>query len=230
MKEVNNLFGYFDARSFVGHFFIFKGELIMKRKSIQKMTIIAILSAMAAILMLIEIPLGFAPDFYKLDFSEVPVLIGAFALGPIAGVIIEAVKILLNFMINGTITFGVGEVANFLIGLSIVVPASCIYTRHKTRKFAIIGLGIGIVSMTVLGALLNAFVLLPVYASVFGTSVDGLVAVGTLVNPSITNLTGFILLAVVPFNLVKGILVSVVVILVYKRVSFLIKGKDHDEV
>ena len=200
----------------------------MKRKSIQRMTTIAILAAMATILMLIEIPLGFAPDFYKLDFSEVPVLIGAFALGPIAGILIEAIKILLNFLINGTITFGIGELANFLIGLALVVPASLLYIKHRTRKYAMIGLGIGILSMTVLGGLLNAFVLLPIYASVFGMTVDGLVAIGTALNPSITSLTGFILLAVVPFNLIKGFLVSFIVVLVYKRVSFLIKGKDHE--
>lgn len=222
---MTGFFGYFVPE--VLGIFLWRNQM-MKRKSIHRMTMIAILAAMATLLMLIEIPLGFAPDFYKLDFSEVPVLIGAFALGPVAGIVIESIKILLNFLINGTITFGIGELANFLIGLALVIPASWLYFKHKTRKFAIIGLILGILSMTILGALLNAYLLLPIYANVFGMSLSDLVAFGTMVNPAITSLTGFILLAVVPFNLIKGILVSVVVVLVYKRVSFLIKGKDYE--
>lgn len=101
---------------------------------------IAMLSAISVILMLFDIPLPFAPSFYKIDLSEVPILIGCFAMGPAAGVAIEALKILLNFIISGTITAGVGEVANFAIGCSMVLPAGLIYRYHKTRKQAIIGM------------------------------------------------------------------------------------------
>ena len=118
--------------------------------------------------MLFDIPLPFAPSFYKIDLSEVPILIGCFAMGPAAGVAIEALKILLNFIISGTITAGVGEVANFAIGCSMVLPAGLIYRYHKTRKQAIIGMATGTVSMAVIGGLLNAFVLLPAYAALFG--------------------------------------------------------------
>ena len=103
----------------------------MKKSKIEWMTKIAMLSAAAMVLMLFEFPLPFvAPMFYELDFSEVPVLVGAFALGPVAGIAIEFLKILVNLLINGTITAGVGELANFLVGVSFILPAELIY-KHK---------------------------------------------------------------------------------------------------
>ena len=144
------------------------------------------LGAIAVVLMLFEIPLPFAPSFYEIDFSEVPVLIGTFAMGPVAGASIELVKILLNFIINGTTTAGVGEMANFLIGCALVVPAGIIYRRKRTRTGAIIGMATGTVFMTLIGCLLNAYVLLPAYATAFQMPIDALVAMGTAVNGSIT--------------------------------------------
>ena len=111
----------------------------MKNKRVRNMVQIGMLAAVATVLMLFEFPLWFAPSFYELDFSEVAVLIGAFSMGPMAGVMIEALKILLNFLINGTITAGVGELANFVIGCSLVLPAAILYQRHKSRKTALIG-------------------------------------------------------------------------------------------
>ena len=200
----------------------------MKQSKTRFLSISAILGATATLLMLIEFPLWFAPSFYKLDFSEIPVLIGAFSLGPLAGILIEAIKVFLNFVINGTITYGIGELANFLIGIAFVVPAAIIYKRAKSKTHAIVGMGVGVLSMALIGALLNAFVLLPIYAKVFYMSIPDLIAFGTLVNPNITSMTTFIMLAVVPFNLLKGIFVSAVVILIYKRISPLIKGRDED--
>ena len=99
----------------------------------REITTIGMLGAIATVLMLFEIPLPFAPPFYEIDFSEVPVLIGCFAMGPLAGVLIEFVKILLNFIINGSATAGVGEVANFCIGCAFCVPAALVYQRAKTK-------------------------------------------------------------------------------------------------
>ena len=98
------------------------------------MTQIGMLGAIATVLMLFEIPLPFAPSFYEIDFSEVPVLVGCFSMGPLAGALIELVKIILNFVINGTTTAGVGEVANYIIGISLCVPAGIIYKRNKSKK------------------------------------------------------------------------------------------------
>ena len=180
---------------------------------------VGMLAAIAVVLMLFEIPLPFAPSFYEIDFSEVPVMIGTFAMGPLAGAAIELVKILLNFFINGTTTAGVGEVANFLIGCALVVPAGIIYRRKRTRKGAIIGMAAGTVFMTLLGCVLNAYVLLPTYAAAFQLPIDSLVAMGTAVNGSITDLFTFVAFAVAPFNILKGVLVSLIVFLIYKKNS-----------
>ncbi|MEG0895778.1 MAG: ECF transporter S component, partial [Oscillospiraceae bacterium] len=122
------------------------------KNSVKTVAKIGVLGALATLLMLIEIPLWFAPSFYKIDLSEIPVLLGGFALGPIAGVFIELIKIVLNFFINGTITGGIGELSNFLIGCALVVPASIIYRKNKSKKGAIIGLAIGILCLTVFGS------------------------------------------------------------------------------
>lgn len=213
-----------------GQFFL-EDETMRKnqnQKRIQWISTVAILSAMAVLFMFLEIPLWFAPSFYTIDLGDVPALIGAFTLGPVAGIAIEAIKVTLFFVTHGAKTFGVGEIANFLIGISLVVPASLFYVRHKSKKHAIIGLVVGTVFMTLIGSILNATVLLPFYAMASQMNVSDFVAMGTAINPHITNLTQFILFAVVPFNLIKGALVSLVVILIYKRVSFLIKGRLDD--
>ena len=192
--------------------------------SVKAMTIMAILAAATVPLMWFEIPLWFAPPFYELDFSEVPVLIGAFVLGPVAGIIIEFIKILLNLVTNGTDTVGTGELANFIIGCSFVVPAAIIYYKNKTLKSAVKGLIVGAIFMVVFGAFMNAFVLLPIYAYFFKMPIDALVKMGTTVNPAINNLSTFVFYAVVPFNIIKGVLVSLITLLIYKSISGVIKS------
>lgn len=177
------------------------------------------LAAISIILMLFEFPLPFAPSFYEIDLSEVPVMVGCFALGPVAGAAIELVKILLNFVVTGTDTAGVGELANFIIGCALCVPAGIIYKRNRTRKSALIGMIAGVLVMTAAGCIINAFVLLPVYSTAFGMPIDALVGMGTAVNPAINSLTTFVIFAVAPFNLLKGAIVSAVVFLIYKKIS-----------
>ena len=138
---------------------------------------IGMLAAIAVVLMIFEIPLPFAPPFYEIDFSEVPVLIGAFAMGPAAGAAIELVKILLNFVFTGTDTVGVGELANFVIGCSLCLPAAMIYKKNKSKKSAFIGLTVGTVLMVFVGCIINAYVMLPVYAKAFGLPLDSLIPV-----------------------------------------------------
>ncbi len=188
---------------------------------------IAMLAAVAVILMLLEVGLGFAPSFYKLDLSEVPVLLGAFAMGPIAAVLIEMVKILLDFMISGTMTAGVGELANFLIGCAFVVPAGMVYRKLRSRKGALIGCVLGTVTMVLIGCVLNAYILLPAYAAAFQMPIDGLVAMGSEVNGNITNLFTFIVFAVAPFNLIKGVVISAVVFLIYKKIRPIFKMSEN---
>jgi riboflavin transporter FmnP len=197
-----------------------KSEMSLKQRSNTKVIAkVGVLAAVATVLMLLEFPLWFAPNFYELDFSEVPVLLGTFALGPAAGATIELVKILINFVINGTDTGGIGEFANLLIGCSFVVPAGYIYKKHKSFKNAILGLVAGTLSLTVIGALLNYYLLLPVYSKVYGAPIQAFVDMAKAINPAITDLKTFILYAVVPFNLFKGIVVSAMVMLIYKKLS-----------
>lgn len=196
-----------------------------RNKSVRTMVQIAMLSAVAGVLMLFEFPLPFlAPSFYELDFSEVPVLIGAFAMGPVAGATIELIKILLNFVMNGTITAGVGEIANFLMGCAFVVPAGLIYRRKKDKNHALVGMVVGTLCMALASAFLNSFVLLPAYGKAFGMPIDAFVAMGSEIIPAIDNLFTFCLFSVVPFNLLKGIVVSVLTFVLYKRISRLLKG------
>jgi len=184
---------------------------------------IGMLGAIAVVLMLFEIPLPFAPSFYEIDFSEVPVLIGCFSMGPMAGVLIELIKIILNLCINGSVTAGVGELANFVIGCALVLPAAFIYKRKKTKKGAVIGLVTGTLFMTISGCFINAYVMLPTYAKAFGMPIEALVEMGSAVNASITDLFTFVMFAVVPFNLLKGVLVSIIVLLIYKKISPILK-------
>lgn len=223
------------VRAFLNTYHIFLGRIMYisssnngKVKSIctvNTLVKIGVLGAAAAVLMLFEIPLWFAPGFYKLDFSEVVVLIGSFALGPAAGMMIELVKVLVNLLINGTMTAGIGEIANFIIGCSFVVPASVIYAKHKDRKHAVIGIALGTLFMATAGSLLNAYLLLPAYAKAFGMPIDSLVAAGTAVNPSINSLSDLVLLAVAPFNILKGAASGLITIAVYKKLSPIIKGR-----
>ena len=195
-----------------------------KKKMTAKMIAqVGMLGAIATILMLFEIPLPFAPNFYEIDLSEVPVLIGCFSMGPLAGALIELIKIILNFVINGTMTAGVGEAANFIIGCSFCVPAGIIYRKNKTKKSAVIGMIVGTLFMTLLGCFVNAYILLPTYATAFHMPIDGLIEMGTKVNAHIDNLFTFVLFAVVPFNLLKGVIVSIIVFVIYKKISPILK-------
>ena len=198
----------------------------MKEKwlTTKKLVLMAMFGALAGVLMLFEFPLVFiAPSFYGLDLSEVPVLVGTFAMGPAAGVIIEFVKILIKLILKPTTTGFVGEFANFVIGCSLVVPAGLVYHVKKSKKSAIIGMAVGTIVMAVSGVVINALVMLPFYANVM--PLETILAAGAAVNPAVSNIWTFALICVGPFNLVKGIVVSVVTQLVYKRISNLIHSK-----
>ena len=195
----------------------------MKNITTSKIAKVAVLGAAAFVVMLAEFPLPFFPPFYKLDLSEAVVLIGGFALGPISAAAIEALKIILNVLFTGTMTAYVGEFANFLIGLSFVLPAVIYYNRHKTRQNAIRGLVIGSVCLIVVGALLNGLVLLPAYSYFYHMPMDALIGMGSELIPLIHDRLTFVLFATAPFNLIKGVVISLVTALLYKHVSPLLK-------
>ncbi len=176
------------------------------------------LSSLATILMLFEFPLPFiAPPFYELDLSEIPVLIGAFSMGPVSGIVIEAVKILLNFIINSSDTGGIGEIANFVIGCSFVLPASIIYKYKKTKGGAILSMSVATIIMAVLSIFINAYVMIPVYSNFL--PLEQIIQMGKDIIPMIKDTLTFCIFCVAPFNIIKGILVSTVTTLIYKPLS-----------
>ncbi len=191
--------------------------------STRKITLIGVFSAIAFILMLLEFPVPFAPAFYELDFSEIPVLVGTFAFGPVAGVMIEFCKILLKLVFKGTSTAFVGDLANFIIGCSFILPASILYVNKKTKKTAVIGSVTGTVCMTVFGTAFNAVYLLPKFAQLYGMPLDAIVGMGTAINPAINSVVTLVIFAVAPLNILKGGSVSVVTMLVYKKLSPILK-------
>ncbi len=191
----------------------------------RKLVVTAMLASLATVLMLFEIPLPFiAPPFYEMDFSEVPVLIGAFSMGPGAGVIIEAIKILINLIMNGTDTGGVGEIANFVIGCAYILPASIIYRRKKTKGNAILSMVVATVTMAVLSVFINAYVMIPIYSAIM--PLDQIIQMGKDIVPLITNTLTFCVFCVAPFNIIKGVLVSVITTFIYKPLSRIIHPKS----
>lgn len=186
----------------------------------------AIFACMAGVLMLVEIPLFFAPGFYKLDISEMPVLICTFYLGPVAGVAAELVKVLVKLLLKGTTTAFVGDFANFAVGCSFVLPASVIYHAKPGKRTALIGMAAGTLVLTAFGSAFNAIYLLPKFAELYGMPMEAIISMGTAVNKAITDVTTLVFFAVVPFNLLKGVVVSALTFVLYKRISPILHKND----
>ena len=194
-----------------------------KKMTTKMITQIGMLGAIASVLMLFEFPIPFlAPGFYKMDLSEVPVLIGCFSMGPWAGLATELIKVLLNLVLNGTETAFVGEFANFAIGCAYILPAGFIYKKVHNRKGALLGMLAGTVIMAGMGGIINAYIMLPLYSATM-FPLDKIILAGTAVNANINSLFTFVMFAVVPFNLLKGVLVSIIVFCIYKKISPILK-------
>ena len=191
----------------------------------RKIAMVGVFSAIATILYMMDFAVPFAPGFYKMDFSELPALIGAFAFGPVASVMIEFCKIVLKLLFKGTSTAFVGDLANFVIGCSFLLPASIVYLFHKTKRNAIVGCVAGTVVLTVFGTAFNAIYLLPAFSKLYGTPLESLLAMGTAVNPLAKegSIVSFVAACVAPLNLIKGASVSLVTLLIYKPLSPIIK-------
>ena len=198
----------------------------------RKIAMIGMFSAIAMVLHLFDFPLPFAPGFYKLDLSELPILVGAFAFGPAAGVMMEFVKIVLKLFVKGTSTAFVGDLANFVIGCSMILPASAIYAFHKSKKMAVTACVVGTLILTVFGTAFNAVYLLPAFSKLYSLPLESLLEMGSKVNPLVKDgsIISFVAACVAPLNLIKGATVSIVTLLVYKPLSPLIKaGHDLDK-
>lgn len=189
----------------------------------RKIAMVGMFSAIAGVLMLIEVPMPFAPAFYKIDASELPVLICGFAFGPVAGVLTEFVKIIIKLFFKPTSTAFVGELANFCVGCSMILPATIIYHMKKKKTIAAISCAVGTLTMTIFGTMFNAVYLLPTFAVMYGMPLDALIGMGTAINANVTDVVSFVALCVAPLNLLKGTGVSIATFVLYKPLSPILK-------
>ncbi len=193
--------------------------------SASRIAITAVFAALSGILYLIRIPLSFAfPSFLEMNFSDVPALIGTFALGPVSGSLIVLVKILIKLLIHGTSTAFIGELADLIMGLGFVIPAGIIYKKNRTVKGAVIALAAGGLSSTACSLLANRFILIPFFANLMG--MDALVGVMSSLFPNCTADTFYsyyIWCSALPFNLLRCVIAALITFPVYKRISNVIK-------
>ncbi|PJI09208.1 MULTISPECIES: ECF transporter S component [Clostridium] len=189
----------------------------MKNSKISNLIKISLLGVIAFILMFVEVSIPVFPSFLKMDISDLPALLGAFALGPVAGVIIELIKNILHLL--RTQTAGIGELSNFLGGAIFVFVSGAMYKHKKTKKNAVVSLLSGIILMSVLESSLNYFVFLPLYETLLHFPIKEIVKMGHALNSSINNLNSFVVYSILPFNILKGVLVSVLTMAVYKSLS-----------
>ena len=203
---------------------------VARKIMIRRIASCAILSAMAAILMYLEVKPSLLllpfPDFLAFDFSEIPVLIGTFALGPVWGIVIELIKNLIHLPATGTM--GVGELSNFLTGSIFVVTAGLIYSKFRTKKGAAASMAIATVVLAAASVPVNAFINLPFYGAAMGFTLDKIIGMTAPVNPLVKDELSLLLAVFVPFNLLKGFAVSLVTFFVYKPISKLI-NKTYDQ-
>ena len=186
----------------------------------RRVSIVGICAAIATVLHILDFPVLFmAPGFYKLDFSELPVLLCGFYLGPTAAVATEAVKIILKLLVKGTSTAFVGDFANFVVGCSMALPATIWYHAHRSRHSALLGLICGTLVMTVFGSLFNAVYLLPKFAELFHLPLPDIIGMGAQIYPAVSSLSTFVLMCVAPLNLLKGSVLTVLTMLLYKKVA-----------
>ncbi|MEN1761847.1 ECF transporter S component [Anoxynatronum sibiricum] len=190
------------------------------RLTTSQLTKISALAVMAYVLMFLEFGLPFFPGFLKVDFSDLPALIGAFAMGPVAGILIQLVKNLIHF-ITKSWSGGVGELANFIVGVFYVVPAALIYHYKKDQKHALLGMLVGTVCMTVLGSSANYFVLIPMYSQFM--PLEAIIEMGAVINPRIVDVKTLVLYGIAPFNFFKGLMIAGMTLVLYKRISPLLK-------
>lgn len=195
----------------------------MKISKIRKLAVTAIMGAVASVLMMLSFSTPFIPSFIKLDFSEFPALIAAFAMGPLSGVGVCLIKNVVSLLT--TSTAGVGELSNFLLGVAFVVPAGLIYQRHKNRGGALAASLIGDLIMAAVSLPLNYFVTYPAYSVFYGLPMEGILGMYQLIFPRTENLFEALLWFNVPFTFLKGLCDVLLTFLLYKRLSPIIKGE-----
>ena len=189
----------------------------------QMLCFIGLFGALSTVLMLFKLPLPFAPAFMKLDVAELPAIMGSFMFGPLAGFFIVVVKLALNLLINGTDSMYVGELSNLLLSSIYVLSASLLYKKKKTKKRAAVSLAVGVISTSVIALFSNTFFIFPAYAVVYGLGMDKIVGMASAVNPLVHDTFTMMIFSVLPFNLIKYGVVSVITFFVYKKLHLFIQ-------
>ncbi len=191
----------------------------------KKLTLAALFGALAFLLMFFSFPIPILSPFAELDLSAVPELIGAFMLGPVGGVAIVTVKLLLKLVFQGSSSMLTGEVQNFLLECAFIIPATLYYQRHKTKKGAVIGLIIGSIITIIAAVLTNIYLIFPAYMTLYGMNWDSILGIFSEINPMINNIPTMVAFSVIPFNVVSRVITSVITMILYKKISGLIKGR-----
>ena len=190
--------------------------------TVRKIAVTGIMSAVAAVLMMLEFPVPLVPSFLKFDFSDLPALITSFSLGPVWGVLVELIKNLVHLPFTGT--SGVGELANFIIGAMLVAPAGIVYKFKKDRAGAVIGSAVGALFAAVVSVPVNYFITYPFYTNFM--PLEAIIGAYKAILPAADTLIKALLIFNVPFTFVKGAICAVITFIVYKKLSPLIKGKN----
>ena len=194
----------------------------MKKVNVRLIVGTGMLSALAFVLQYLEFPIPVMPGFIKFDFSDLPALIGAFAYGPVAGILVEFIKNLLHCTV--TQSFTVGELSNFILGAVFTGTAGLIYKKNKTKKGAVIGAIVGSLAMGIVSFPSNLFVVYPAYNKFM--PMDAIIGMYSEILPSVGKLWQALLIFNVPFTIVKGLVSTLITVLIYKRISPVLKGKN----
>lgn len=191
---------------------------------VREMTFIALMGALSAVVMLFRFPLPFLPPFMSFDFTAIVEIIGGFMFGPVAAFLIIVLKILLQLVMQGSGSVGTGELQNLILSCAYVLPAILIYNSKKTKKRGIIGMAVGTVTVSIAAILSNIYLIIPFYAKLFGMTMEDIIAMCTAVNPAVTDTFSMVLLGILPFNIIKYGVCSILTFFVYKHLSRPIKS------
>lgn len=199
-------------------------ELENSRMRVKKIAFIGLMGAVSAVLMLLRFPIPFMPPFLSFDLSGVMEMMGGLMFGPLEALCIIVVKILLQLVMQGSMSLGTGELQNFILSSAYVLPAVLIYHRKKTKKSAIVGMTVSSIVVAVVAVIKNLYLIIPFYVKLFGMSMDDIISMCSAVNPAMKDTMSLVIFGLVPFNLIKYGATSVVTFIIYKRLSGVIRG------
>lgn len=188
---------------------------------VRNLVMIGMMGAISTILMIFEFGIPFSPTFVKMDFSELPIILGGFLMGPMEGFFIIIIKIVLNFLLNGTTTFGIGELSNMIVSTGYMFPAVFIYRKIKGKKGALLGILIGVIAANIIAVIVNLYFIFPAYSKLYGMSINSIVAMGSAVNPYVTDLFSMMCFSMIPFNIFKFGSVSIIAFVLYKKMKLI---------